>query len=264
MKSLQEIYDEHNTRLVNKWDNYIGVYENYFSKYRHQPITFLEIGIAHGGSLEIWRKYFGEEATIIGVDVDPETKKFEDGKTTVHIGSQEDREFLNNLKTKIPSIDILLDDGGHTMKQQITTFECLFDHVKDGGLYVCEDLHTSYLHSFGGGYKKKSSFIEYSKNFIDYLHGWHVDGAYKKKMHNALTESILGLHYFTSIVVIEKKKTRAPQNTFKGKEQLKSLLADYGQKVSPLRKMEKNVKAFLVNHKIISPTFKFRPKRSKG
>lgn len=122
----------------------------------------------------MWRKYFGEHANIIAVDINPETKKFEEPNTKIYIGSQEDKDFLNQLKKLVPKVDILLDDGGHTMKQQITTFESLFDHIKENGLYVCEDLHTSYWDYFGGGYKKKTSFIEHSKNFIDYLHAWHV------------------------------------------------------------------------------------------
>ncbi len=120
METLRDIYEHHNGRLLNKWDHYIEVYDNYFSKYRNKPITFLEIGIAHGGSLQMWRKYFGEHANIIAVDINPETKKFEEPNTKIYIGSQEDKDFLNQLKKLVPKVDILLDDGGHTMKQQIT------------------------------------------------------------------------------------------------------------------------------------------------
>ena len=62
---------------------------------------------------------------------------------------------------------ILIDDGGHTMEQQIVTFEELYDHINDGGIYLCEDVHTSYLEKFGGGYQKEGTFIEYSKKIID-------------------------------------------------------------------------------------------------
>ena len=63
--------------------------------------------------------------------------------------------FLKKLYAALPPLDILIDDGGHTMNQQITTFEVLFDKVKEDGIYLCEDLHTSYFKYFGGGYKKK-------------------------------------------------------------------------------------------------------------
>lgn len=248
MESLREIYEHHNGRLLNKWDNYIEVYDSYFSKYRNKPITFLEIGIAHGGSLQMWRKYFGKQAQIIAVDVNPETKKFEEPNTKIYIGSQEDKKFLSQLKTLIPKVDILLDDGGHTMKQQITTFESLFDHVKDEGLYMCEDLHTSYWDVYGGGYKKKNSFIEYSKNFIDHLHGWHALKDDKKKMHNSLTESIYGIHYFDSIMVIEKKKILPPQNTFKGEQQLEHHFLDYGQKKPLIKIITRKIRSLFLKN----------------
>lgn len=241
MQSLQEIYEQHEGRLLNKWSHYIGIYDQYFSKYRNKEIVFLEIGIAHGGSLQIWRKYFGEKALIIGVDINSECKKFEEGNTKVFIGSQEDPAFLQQLKKEVPMADILLDDGGHTMKQQITTFNILFDHVKEDGIYACEDLHTSYWDAYGGGYKNKHSFIEFSKNFIDNIHGWHATKKDSAKMFNKITESVFGVHYFDSILLLEKKKMAAPQNTFKGETQLSHHYTDYGQK----KKFTKRIKAWL-------------------
>lgn len=240
METLREIYEKHNGRLLNKWEHYIEIYDNYFSKYRNTDFVFLEIGIAHGGSLEMWRKYFGEKATIIGVDVNPECKKFEQGNTKVFIGSQEDEVFLRNLKTQIPKVDILLDDGGHTMKQQIVTFNMLFDHIKDNGIYACEDLHTSYWRRYGGGYKRKGTFIEFSKKMIDNLHAWHAEKD-KSKMFNHITESVYGLHFYDSILIAEKKPMKEPVNTFKGKEQLSQHFTDYGQR----KKFTKRIKAWL-------------------
>jgi hypothetical protein len=92
------------------------------------------------------------------------------------------------------------------MKQQITTFETLFDHVKADGVYICEDTHTSYWKHFGGGYKKKRSFIEYSKNFIDSIHAWHR----KNTKPDRLTETVHSIHYYDSVVVVEKRKMTAP------------------------------------------------------
>jgi len=115
----------------------------------------------------MWSHYFGSNAKIYGIDVDPKCAQYDLGENIeVIIGSQEDRNFLSNLKNLIPKIDILIDDGGHTMNQQITTYEELFPHIKEDGVYLCEDLHTSYWPKFGGGYKKEGTFIEYSKNFI--------------------------------------------------------------------------------------------------
>jgi len=246
METLIKIFQNHSGRLLNKWHHYLEIYEKYFSVYKDKKIVLLEFGIAHGGSLELWRQYFGSEALIIGVDVNPECKKFETKNTPVFIGSQEDKNFLKDLILKIPLVDILIDDGGHTMKQQISTFEVLFDRVKDGGLYVCEDTHTSYWEEYYGGYKKKNSFIEYSKNFIDAIHGWHFkkDG---QPFISHITKNVKGVHFYDSVVIIEKQKMQQPQNTFKGKETLSQHFNAFGQKES----LKKKIKSILNLKKII-------------
>jgi len=114
----------------------------------------------------MWKNYFGPKARIYGIDIKPECKQAEEEQIEIIIGDQEDRQFLRKLGRNIPRIDILIDAGGHSMKQQINTFEELFPHIDKNGVYLCEDLHTSYRKGAGGGYKKKGTFIEYSKNFI--------------------------------------------------------------------------------------------------
>jgi hypothetical protein len=230
MKSLRDIYTEHNDRLMNKWDHYIDIYDRHFSIYRNKEIVFVEIGVAHGGSLQMWRKYFGEKALLIGIDINPECKKFEEGNTKIFIGSQTDVDFLKELKSKIPPIDILIDDGGHTMKQQITTFKVLFDHVKPDGLYVCEDLHTSYWYEYGGGLYSRNTFIALSKKFIDDLHAWYLPGSAKKRYFNAITTSVRGLHFYDSMLIIEKEPIKKPESTLKGAETLNYHYADEGQR----------------------------------
>jgi len=241
MKSLREIYEDYDGHLLNKWEHYIDIYDHYFASFRGQDLVFLEIGVAHGGSLKMWREYFGEKATLIGVDVNPECKKFEGGNTKIFIGSQEDPVFLEQLKKEIPKADILLDDGGHTMKQQIVTFNHLFDHVKENGLYACEDMHTSYWDSYGGGLKRKGTFVEFSKNLVDYLHGWHAVGKDKEKMMSHLTKKMYGLHFYDSILIVEKRSMNAPRNTFKGEAQLENHYLDYGQK----KPIVKRIKSWL-------------------
>lgn len=230
MKSLREIFEAHNDRLLHKWDHYIEIYDRHFSSFRNKEIVFVEIGVAHGGSLQMWREYFGKQAKLIGIDINPECKKFEEKNTEIIIGSQEDPNFLQTLKSTLPLIDIFIDDGGHTMKQQILTFKYLYDKVKIGGFYLCEDLHTSYWYEYGGGLKNKKSFIEFSKNFIDNIHGWYVSKKHKHVLLNNLTRTIYGLHFYDSILVIEKKQIDEPKNIMKGKEQLSYHYADVGQR----------------------------------
>lgn len=241
METLLKIFETHSGGLLNKWQHYLDIYDEHFPHYRNGRTIIIEFGIAHGGSLELWRKYFGPEALIIGVDVNPECKKFEAENTPIYIGSQEDRIFLQDLKSKIPDVDILIDDGGHTMKQQITTFEVMFDKVKNGGLYVCEDTHTSYWKEYHGGYKKKNTFIEYSKNFVDSLHGWHFkkDG---QPFTNNVTKNLRCIHFYDSVVILKKKKMEPPINIFKGTETLSHHLTDFGQKKSFTRQFKSIIK----------------------
>lgn len=70
-------------------------------------------------------------------------------------------------------VDIFIDDGGHHMTQQITTLEKMFLRVRDGGVFLCEDLHTSYWDRYDGGYLRQDSMIEKSKTLIDTINAWH-------------------------------------------------------------------------------------------
>jgi demethylmacrocin O-methyltransferase len=56
------------------------------------------------------------------------------------------------------------------MKQQITSFTHLLSKVRSGGLYVIEDLYTSYKQVMGGGYLVRTTTIELIKRLIDDIH----------------------------------------------------------------------------------------------
>jgi hypothetical protein len=148
-----------------KHTTYFHVYDELFGKYRGKKITFVEIGVLGGGSLFLWREFFGSKARIIGIDLNPIAKKWEEKGFEIFIGSQSDENFWKNFTDQVKEIDIVLDDGGHTYEQQIITTECLLPFVKDGGLLVVEDTHTSYMKKNFGF--QKYSFIAYVKKLID-------------------------------------------------------------------------------------------------
>lgn len=214
MTQFQKYFESNTSNCIHKWIHYFDIYDFWFKKYKNKPIVILEIGIFQGGSLNMWRDYFGEDAQIFAIDINPLCKQFETKNTKIFIGSQEDKEFLKYVKTQVPKFDILIDDGGHSMRQQIVSFEELYDHINDDGLYLCEDLHTSYWKNYGGGYKNSNSFIEYSKNFIDSINAWHSKDKILKV--NNLTRSAYALHYYDSILVLEKKLMTAPIVEMKG------------------------------------------------
>jgi hypothetical protein len=211
-------YFSHNKgRVIHKWHHYFDVYHNHFQRFRGQPVTILEIGIFQGGSLQMWKKYFGRNARIYGVDIDPHCKQFEEERIEIFIGDQASREFLTELKHRIEPIDIVIDDGGHAMIQQITTFEELFPSIGERGIYVVEDLHTSYWEEFGGGYKGNGSFVEYAKGFIDSINAWHSRDP--ELAPNNFTKSVTGIHFYDSILVIEKyPSTSKPKQSMTGNE----------------------------------------------
>jgi len=216
MNDLEKYFRNNNKRLIHKWHHYFEAYDNHFKRFRNQEIVILEIGVSQGGSLQMWKDYFGPKAKIYGIDVDPRCKQFEEENIEIFIGSQSDRNFLRDVLTKVPKFDILIDDGGHSMKQQIISFEELFNHIKEDGVYLCEDCHTSYWWNYGGGYQRKNSFIEYSKNWIDLLNAYHSKTA-RLKVTN-FTNSVKSIHYYDSIVVLEKGKIEKPIATKTGTE----------------------------------------------
>jgi hypothetical protein len=167
----------------------------------------------------MWQHYFGPQARIIGVDINPLCKRFEEPGIEIVTGDQGNRAFLAELAARLPAIDIVLDDGGHTMKQQIFTFEALFGNVSADGLYVVEDIHTSYLHQFGGGLRKRGTFIEYAKGFIDKLHEWQMPGMAAADV-GAFARSVHGLHFYDCMLVIAKQTITEPSHEKRGIAQI--------------------------------------------
>jgi hypothetical protein len=208
MNDLETYFKNNTGRLIHKWHHYFEIYDKHFSGFRGKEIVLLEIGLFQGGSLQMWKNYFGPKVKIYGIDIDPRCKSFEEEGVSIFIGSQSDRNFLRDIIKIIPKIDIVIDDGGHSMKQQIVSFEELFPHVKQDGVYLCEDCHTSYWWEWGGGYKRKGTFIEYTKNLIDYINAYHSKTSRLKV--NDFTLNVKSLHYYDSIVVVEKSRMSEP------------------------------------------------------
>ena len=145
--------------LSNKHLNYFDVYDDLLKDYIGKKIIFVEVGVLNGGSLFMWRDYFGPAARIIGIDLNPAAKKFENDGFEIFIGDQEKPEFWNNFFKQVGKIDILLDDGGHTNNQQIITTQNSIENINDGGLLIIEDTHASYMKEFGNPSDK--SFVNF-------------------------------------------------------------------------------------------------------
>ncbi len=200
---------KHTGRRLVKWMHYLEIYHRYFARFRGRSPVVLEIGVFDGGSLEMWRDYFGPGCRIYGVDVNERCMAFSDTDTKILIGDQGDREFLARLRRELPRIDVLIDDGGHMMHQQIATFEELFSHISSDGVYLCEDMHTSYWEAFGGNYRKSGSFVEYTKRLIDQLNAWYSKGPPEFCVDD-FTRTAYAMHYYDSVLVIDKRPMSEP------------------------------------------------------
>lgn len=208
---LTAYFHSNQGRLITKWLHYFDIYHRHFAPFRNRPVTVVEFGVFQGGSLQMWRDYFGSEARIIGVDIEPRCLEFAEPQIEIHIGDQGDRRFLRQLAQDVGPIDIVIDDGGHKMRQQIATFEELWPSVVDGGVFLTEDLHTSYWRRYGGGYRRSGSFIEFVKNLIDQQHAWHSRDA-ESFVVDDYTRTVRGIHLYDSVVVFDKATIEKPKS----------------------------------------------------
>ena len=198
-------------RLVNRWRHYFDIYHRHFARFRGHQLTMIEIGVFNGGSLPMWRDYFGPQSTIVGVDVNPESTRFSEPGIDIVIGDQADRAFLRSLADRYPDFAILVDDGGHRMHQQIATFEELYPRLRSDGVYLCEDTHTSYMPMFGGGYRQPQTFIETVKPLIDRLNAFHSQDQ-SQLAPDDFTRTTDSMHFYDSVLVIEKRAREPPES----------------------------------------------------
>ena len=217
------LFLEHEGSAIHKWVHYFEIYSRELAPVRHgfplpdgsrRQLRFLEIGVSHGGSLELWRRYLGPDATIFGIDVDPRCAKVDDRVASVRIGSQTDAAFLRSVVDEMGGLDVVIDDGSHQAHHQRKTLDVLFPLLADGGLYVVEDVHTAYWSNFGGGLRRRGSWIETVKAVIDDMHvPYHGHST-------AVLSSDSGAFRVTaydSITVIEKRPASRPKSIRTGR-----------------------------------------------
>lgn len=203
MNDLEKYFYSNDKRKIHKFAHYFDIYERHFARFRGKEITIVEIGVDGGGSLQMWKHYFGDKAKIIGIDIEDCTHVEED-QISIMVGDQGNLDFLREVKSRVSSkIDILIDDGSHRSPDQTLTFEMLFPCLSADGVYLCEDLQTAYHKNFGGGYKRGTSFIERMKEVVDYLHNQVFD--FDPEFAHGLYEKAWCLHVYHQVVVIEKR-----------------------------------------------------------
>jgi hypothetical protein len=222
MNEFLKFFNKNNKKDLHKWLHYFDIYEENFSKFKKKKITILEIGIAKGGSLRMWKNYFSSDSTIVGIDINPDCKKFEKDNIKTYIGNQTDVNFLSSVIKDIDKPDIIIDDGGHTSNQQIISFNYLFGHLNDKGIYLVEDTHASY-HSDFQDRQDGFTFMDYAKSLADKLNLWYQYydyKIYKKEIIEKInmpyfTKNTYKISFYNSMVVFEKRDIETPLSIIK-------------------------------------------------
>lgn len=207
MNEFANFFWNKNKKLkIHKWHHYFEIYERFLSCFKNKYPIILEIGLWQGGSCEMWNDYFQGKCLIHGIDNNLSCleipAKLGVRNIEVDIGDQGSIDFWNSFFLKYPDlkIDFIVDDGGHTMEQQIQTFKSTFPRLKNGGVYICEDVHTSYMKEYGGGDDCFDTFVNYSKKYVDKINSFHNNINFD----SGILDNVKSVHYYDSVVVFEK------------------------------------------------------------
>lgn len=193
--------------VLDKWPHYFPIYARHLERFRGRQLKILEIGVYRGGGLELWQNYLGPGASVVGLDIDEAAVRAARGRYPVVLGDQEDPEVLRGLEREHGPFDIVIDDGGHTMGQQIVSIETLFPLLNNDGIYLVEDCHTSYWPQFGGALGSSGSFIEWAKGRVDELHSRHLREIDRTTV---WATDLDGVYFYDSVVVFGKQARFRP------------------------------------------------------
>lgn len=198
--------------------NFNKLYHNYFQDLRDEPLNLLEIGLAVGHSIQMWAKYF-TNAKLVSIDHDIKHYQYSlnNDRITIIKGDQTDLKLLQDINGKYGPFDIIIDDGSHIDSHTKMTFDTLFPLLKSGGLYVVEDLHTSYKKDLIDNLVNEPVFINYTKELIDRVNsnGYCYSGDLNRCLTNGspvcnhdkmekMDKLIEFIHFYKSIVFIKK------------------------------------------------------------
>ena len=224
MKKYSDVWNKPRKLKSDKWEHYFDIYDHCLSRFYDKKISFLEIGIQNGGSIEVAQKLFDQKSSLSGLDIDPRCSDISNilKDVKIYIGSQVDEKLLNKIATDHnKNFDVIIDDGSHIQSHMIFTFTRMFQFINDGGIYLIEDTHTNYSPShqesfFGIG------LYDYFKGLSERLNLDYMDPASrqrykilrnqrdKRDYHNDINHFIFSIEFFDSIIAIRKKQKLEP------------------------------------------------------
>jgi len=185
---------------IYKWRHYFEPYQRHLAKFVGKASALVEIGVYSGGSLSMWRSYLGPDCHVHGIDIEPACKVYETDGISIEIGDQGDRAFWAQFRERVPHVDIVIDDGGHSPEQQILTLEERLPHLRPGGVLMIEDIHGN-----------SNRFTQYALGLVDELNEsaeetpdiyGYVATAYQRAIHS--------IHFYPYLLVIEKHASAGP------------------------------------------------------
>jgi hypothetical protein len=213
---------------IDKWVHYFPIYDRHLGPFRDRPIRVLEIGVYRGGGLELLRHYLGPAAGLVGIDIDPVAVSAAGDRYPIELGDQANPDFLRRVAEAHGPFDVVIDDGGHTMQQQIVSIETLFPILNDGGTYLVEDTHTSFWKEYGPEAPDGLTFLDWARARIDDLHAYHTSTA--MVLDEPWQTHLDSIHVYDSVVVFDKARREAPFSEVSGTIEF----INYGREISAL------------------------------
>jgi hypothetical protein len=216
-------------KAIHKWHHHFEILHQHLNPYKERelkeanPLVIVEIGVGNGGSLQMWRHYFGPTAQIYGIDIDKTKANVDDiwlpkkmiddvevyCRFPIFIGDQGNPQFLNYVAKRIGKpIDILIDDGGHTMQQQKCSLMTLFPLMNANSIYVCESTSTSFMPNTIYQQPNEITFMQWIQS--DFMNALHLGTESRTPEQEKVYESVKGVHVYPNIIVMERKSKLHP------------------------------------------------------
>ncbi len=192
-------------RPLDKWPHYFPIYERYLSRFVGSDVRVLEIGVFRGGGIDLLSDFLGPAAHLVGFDIDPTARDLTDPRFPVVIGDQSEPADLIRVHEELGPFDVIIDDGGHTVNQQITSAEVLFPLLKDDGVYLIEDVHTSYWRDYLDA--GDLTLLDWTRQRLDDLNAYHFSEQEQLTMWQLHLRAV---HMYDSVVVMEKGVSYPP------------------------------------------------------
>lgn len=204
MTTLDEIGQKYGTDKASTFHDYLRIYEGIIPA--NTPARLLEIGVYGGASLRMWRDWLGEDALIVGVDINPTPSTLPAHVFHVDATSPAVVEMVTDPDVT-DGYDFIIDDGSHMSPDVIASFQLLWPLVKPGGFYIIEDLHVSYHRDWKGnpnpdlpGPGGSTTSMQFLRELADDVHYGHAGAGPDK-----FTIAVQSIAFHPGLAIIEKR-----------------------------------------------------------